>query len=246
MLVAAAVGLIVNRVYPAAAARGSRGWPPRPGVRWARWASPGPRERGPAPVGPAFALMLTLTLVGFSAMVLTAVSAGQVAASWAQVGADANIAVPGLTGHSLTGVTPAQLKVISAVPGVRHVTSVYTASSQGTQTVNVLTGSHSSQPLGIAVVDPKSYAKVAADSPWPGFPGGALSEPHGGAERRGADPDLARGAVRALGRGWSSPASASRSRSSARSPTPRRCRPAAATWCCPGGPPSGCRRCPGR
>jgi putative ABC transport system permease protein len=179
VLVAAAVGLIINRVYPApmrAAARlaaSARG--PVGAVGLARAA----RART-GPVGPAFALMLTLTLVGFSAMVLTAVSAGQVAASWAQVGGDASITVPGLTGHSLTGVTAAQLKVISAVPGVRHVASVYTASSQGTQTVNVLTGSHSSQPLGIAVVDPKSYAQVAADSPWPGFPVRALSEPHGG------------------------------------------------------------------
>jgi putative ABC transport system permease protein len=179
VLVAAAVGLIVNRVYPtplrafARLAAGARG--PVGAVGLARAA----RARAGS-VGPAFALMLTLTLVGFSAMVLTAISAGQVAASWAQVGADANIAVPGLTGARLTGVTAAQLKVISAVPGVRHATSVYTATNQGLQTVNVLTGSHSSQPLGIAVVTPNSYAKVAADSPWPDFPGGALSEPHSG------------------------------------------------------------------
>jgi putative ABC transport system permease protein len=179
VLVAAAVGLIVNRVFPAplralarlaAAAKGPVG-----AVGLARAA----RARAGS-AGPAFALMLTLTLVGFSAMVLTAVSVGQVAASWAQVGADANISVPGLTGARLTGVTAAQLKVISAVAGVRHVTSAYTVTNQGLQTVNVLTGSHSSQPLGIAVVTPQSYAKVAADSPWPDFPGGALSEPHSG------------------------------------------------------------------
>ncbi len=44
----------------------------------------------------------------------------------------------------------------------------------------MINGSHSSQPLGIAVVDPRSYAKVAADSPWSGFPGRALREPHSG------------------------------------------------------------------
>ncbi|HXS65849.1 MAG TPA: hypothetical protein VN767_23605 [Streptosporangiaceae bacterium] len=179
VLVATAVGLIINRVYPAplrafarvaAAGRGPVG-----AVGLARAA----RARAGS-VGPAFALMLALTLVGFSAMVLTAISAGQVAASWAQTGADANIAVPGLTGSRLTGVTPAQLKVISAVPGVRHATAIYTASSQGTQTVNIITGSSVGQSLGIAVVDPRSYAKVAADSPWPDFPGKALSEPHSG------------------------------------------------------------------
>lgn len=196
VLVAAAVGLIVNRVYPAplrafarlaATAKGPVG-----AVGLARAA----RARAGS-VGPAFALMLTLTLVGFSAMVLTAISAGQVAASWANAGADANIAVPGLTGVRLTGVTPAQLKVISAVPGVRHATSVYAALSTSTQTVNVLTGSHSSPPLGIAVVTPHSYAKVAADSPWPGFPAGALSEPHSGPN--GVVPILVSPGVRAGG-----------------------------------------------
>jgi putative ABC transport system permease protein len=179
VLVAAAVGLIVNRAYPpplrvlarlAAAGRGPVG-----AVGLARAA----RARAGV-VGPALALMLTLTLVAFSAMVLTAVSTGQVAASWAQVGADANIAVPGLTGARLTGVTPAELKVISAVPGVRHATAVYTASSEGSQTVNVITSGHASQPLGIAVIDPRSYGKVAGDSPWPGFPAGALTEPRSG------------------------------------------------------------------
>jgi hypothetical protein len=83
------------------------------------------------------------------------------------------------------------------VPGVRHATSVYTASSTGSQSVNVLTGGQASRPLGIAVVSPDSYAKVAADSPWPNFPASALAEPHGGPN--GGVPILASPGIQAGG-----------------------------------------------
>ena len=62
---------------------------------------------------PAFALVLVLTMVAFSAMVSTAVTRGQVAASWRQVGADAIIEAP-----ARAAIPPALQRQIASVPGV--------------------------------------------------------------------------------------------------------------------------------
>lgn len=202
VLVAAAVGLIVNRGYrgPLRAAarvagsmRGPIGAVGLTRAAFSRISS----------VAPALVLLLTLTLVTFAGMVMAAVSTGQVAASWAQTGGDAEISVPGLEGEHLSGVTRAELHATASVSGVRHVTSVYTALSTSDLSVAMRTGPHSIDALGIAVVNPASYGALSADTPWPGFPSAALSRPRGGT--RGvvpilATPDVQAQATRAGGR----------------------------------------------
>jgi hypothetical protein len=120
---------------------------------------------------PALALILTLTLTAFSAMVVAAISTGQLAASWAQVGGDAII-----TAKGTTSVTVADLRVIEQVAGVRHATAVYTAPSYGPLAGALDSGKSAEIPVGLAVVDPVSYGAVAADTPWPGFPADALAQ----------------------------------------------------------------------
>jgi len=175
VLVAVAIWLIVNRAYRAplralaAAASGRRG--PAGFVGLSRAA------RSPAGSAlPALALIMTVTLAAFSVMVAASVSAGQRAASWAQVGADAVVFVPGTA-----SVTSADLRALSKVAGVRHAASVYTAQSQGSLSVVLASSGSVGPPTGLAVVDPRSYAALSADTPWPGFPAAALA-------RRGVAP----------------------------------------------------------
>lgn len=179
VLVAAAVGLVVNRAYRgplraaakiAGIAKGPVGLIGMTRAALARTSS----------IGPALTLMLTLTLVAFTGMVMAAVSAGQVAASWAQVGADVQVSVPGVTKFQLSGVTASQLDALSGVPGVRHATSVFTAQSTGSLAVEVTTAGQTGPPIGLVVMTPASYGAVCADSPWPGFPAAALARPRSG------------------------------------------------------------------
>jgi putative ABC transport system permease protein len=180
VLVAAAVGLIVNRVYRgplrgvAAIAASTKGPVGAVGLNRAARARAGS-------IGPALTLMLALTLVAFAVMVTSAVSSGQVAASWANVGADVQIAVPGLTGARLTGVTQAQLNALQRVPGVQRATAAYVALSTGTLAVNLGIRGKTSPPLGLAVVDPGAYGALSAQTPWTGFPSAALTRPRTGA-----------------------------------------------------------------
>ncbi|HEU5423789.1 MAG TPA: hypothetical protein VFU72_09645, partial [Nitrolancea sp.] len=166
VLVAAVVGLVVNRAYrgPLRAAAKVAGVMKGPvgmiGLTRAALART-------ASVAPALVLMLTLTLVTFTGMVISAVSAGQVSASWAQVGADVQVNAPGLTGLRLTGVTAGQLRDLARISGVRHVTSVYTAQGTSTLAVEVTTAGKTGTLTGLAVVTPASYGAVAADTPWP-------------------------------------------------------------------------------
>jgi putative ABC transport system permease protein len=116
-------------------------------------------------------LMLGLTLTVFSAMVLASISSGQLAGSWERTGADAQISVQGTTSAS-----PGAMHAIASSPGVRHVTAVFTAPSQGAAGAVLKTGPVL-QPVAIAVVDPVTYAALAADTPWPAFPVRALARP---------------------------------------------------------------------
>ncbi len=179
VLVAAVVGLVVNRAYrgPLRAAakvagvmRGPVGVVGLTRAALARTSS----------VAPALVLMLTLTLVAFTGMVMAAVSAGQVAASWAQVGADVQVNAPGITGNRLTGITASQLRALDRVSGVRRTTTVYTALSTSSLAVNISTAGKTSPSLGLAVVTPGSYGTLAADSPWPNFPATAMGPPRSG------------------------------------------------------------------
>ena len=181
VLVAAGVGLLVNRAYRgplhalARAASARRG---PVGVLGLARAAASPASS----VLPAMALMLTLTLAAFAVMVGTSISAGQVAASWAQVGGDAVVSVAGSASVSAgrSPLTTAELRAMARVPGVRHATSVYVAPGQGALAVTLQRGTVTSSPLGIAVVNPVPYAALSADTPWPVFPAGALARPRVG------------------------------------------------------------------
>jgi putative ABC transport system permease protein len=179
VLVAAVVGLVVNRAYrgPLRAAAKVAGVMKGPvgmvGLTRAALARTGS-------VAPALVLMLTLTLVAFTGMIVSAISTGQVAASWAQVGADVEVSAPGLTGVRLTGVTASQLHALGRVSGVRHTTVVYTALSTSVLAAEVTTAGRTSRAVGFAVVRPASYAALAADTPWPDFPQAALARPRSG------------------------------------------------------------------
>jgi len=170
VLVAAAVALVVNRAYRgplrllawvASIRRGAVG-----AVGMARAAA-----TRVGTVLPALALMLGLTLTVFSAMVLASISNGQLAGSWQRVGADAVINVSGTT-----SVPPGALRAIARDPGVRHVTSVFTAQGAGVGAAE-LTAAGVQRPVGLAAVDPRSYAALASDTPWPKFPIRAIAKP---------------------------------------------------------------------
>jgi putative ABC transport system permease protein len=132
---------------------------------------------------PAFALVLVLGMVAFSAMVSTAVTRGQVAASWRQVGADAIIVAP-----QNLAITPAVRRDVAAVPGVT-----------GTAGVVLGSGSLSSGFTVQAVfVNPAKYAAVVDQAPGPAFPLAALTaSATGGAFPGAATP----AAAQTLGRG---------------------------------------------
>lgn len=132
---------------------------------------------------PAFALVLVLGMIAFSAMVSTAVTRGQVAASWRQVGADAIIVAP-----QNLAITPAVQRDVAAVPGV-------------TGTAGMVLGS-GSLPSGFTVqavfVNPARYAAVVDQAPGPAFPLAALTaNATGGAFPGAATP----AAAQILGRG---------------------------------------------
>ncbi|HUD35973.1 MAG TPA: hypothetical protein VMR14_03685 [Streptosporangiaceae bacterium] len=115
---------------------------------------------------PAFALVLALGVIAFGAMLRTAVVTGDVAQSWRQVGADAVIDASG----SNAPLTPAVLRDIEAVPGVRQAAAV-------TVTAGATAGGST---VGVLVINPVSYAKLVAATPARRFRAGPLSEPASG------------------------------------------------------------------
>ena len=111
---------------------------------------------------PAFALVLALSLATFAGMVNQGISRGEVTASWHTTGADVVIQ-PGQGGGP---VTPDAVRAISAVPGVRHATEVWTT--------NWFTPL--GQPVTVIAVDPASYAAVVADTPFSAFPAARIGK----------------------------------------------------------------------
>jgi putative ABC transport system permease protein len=175
VLVAIAVGLVVNRVYRAPLRAVARAAAHRRGPVGAV----GLARAARAPAGsvlPALTLILTLTLAAFAIAVGASVSAGQVAASWAQLGADATISAAGAA-----PVTSADVRAVRRVPGVVHATAVYTAPSSSPLAGALASGRAPSAQVGLAVVNPASYGALSADTPWPGFPERAMSSPRSGA-----------------------------------------------------------------
>jgi putative ABC transport system permease protein len=159
VLVAIPVVLVMLRLYPlavrgllAASARGAGATGFVALSRAARSSLTG--------VLPAFALVLALSLATFAGMVNDGITRGEVAASWQTTGADVLIA----TGPESSPVSPAAVKAIAAVRGVRQATEVWTT--------NWVTPG--GQPITVAAVDPASYAAVVAGTPFPAFPAGQI------------------------------------------------------------------------
>ncbi len=187
VLVALAAGLIAAWVYPwplrallrlTAARRGTVGY-----LGIARAA----RAR-PDTLLPAFALVVALAVIALGGMIRTAVSRGQVAASWQQVGADVVVKRTGFQ----TSISPAAQRAIAKVPGVRAQAAIFYVSPGSPLAGNLLIGTEGVMSTGVLVAGPASYAALAADTPWPAFPARLLARPGpGGAIPVIASPQIA-------------------------------------------------------
>jgi putative ABC transport system permease protein len=109
---------------------------------------------------PAFALVLALSLATFAGMVSQGIASGEVTASWQTTGADVLIE----SGPSASPVSPAAVKAVAAVPGVRHASEAW----------NTPWFTSFGQPVTVVAVDPASYAALVADTPYPAFPAGKI------------------------------------------------------------------------
>jgi putative ABC transport system permease protein len=109
---------------------------------------------------PAFALVLALTVVAFSFMIRSAVLRGEITASWQATGADAVVSIT-----SSPALSPAARRSIAAAGGVQRTAVALLASATPPR----------GAPVDIALVDPASYAALAAGTPGPHFPAALLS-----------------------------------------------------------------------
>jgi putative ABC transport system permease protein len=170
VLVALGAGLIAARVYPVPlrlALRLSSGRRAAAGyLALARAA-----RAGSGSLLPALALVVALAVIALGGMVRTAVSRGQAAASWQQVGADAVVSAGG-THLSLDAAQQAQ---IAAVPGVRHSAAAYVVAPGSSLSGNLLVGFSGTLSTGVVIADPARYAALTGDTPWPLFPAGLLA-----------------------------------------------------------------------
>jgi len=197
VLIAVAAGLIAARVYPfplrallrfTSARRGPVGY-----LGIARSA----RSR-PVPLLPALALVVAIAVIALGGMVRAAVTGGQEAASWRQVGADALV---GAAGRQISIGPPAQA-AIAAAPGVRRAAAVYVAAPGAPGQGVLLIGSGGGVPAGVVIADPARYAALVAGTPWPAFPARALAPPaRGGAAARTVPVIASPGVAAAMGTG---------------------------------------------
>ena len=103
---------------------------------------------------PAFALVLAITVAAFAGMVRSAVTHGEINASWQAAGADVTISDVGTAGV----IPPAAQHAFSAVPGVQHTAVV---------SEWILTAPNGALVTALAV-NPASYsALVASSRTWP-------------------------------------------------------------------------------
>ena len=163
VLVAVPAALIAMRLYPLAIRALLPVWRRRGGVAGYVGLA-GAVERRTSAALPAFTIVLALTLAAFGGMVNGSITGGQIAYSWQVTGADALIDA----GGAESAITPAIQKSISAVPGVRHSTAVWTTAWQ--------TPSGQDQ-INVTAVDPAGYAAVTADTPFPRIPVSAFGPP---------------------------------------------------------------------
>jgi putative ABC transport system permease protein len=192
VLVAAAAGLIAVRVYPVplrlllrltAAGRGTVGY-----LGMARSA----RTRS-VPLLPALALVIALTVIALGGLIRAAVSHGQAAASWQQVGADALVE----GGGSSSSVSPAARQAIAAVPGVRLACAAYVIPPGSPLAANQILGAAGMTGIGLVIANPAQYAALVADTPWPALPARLLAPPRAGSPRAAPVPVIASPAVAA-------------------------------------------------
>ena len=195
VLIAIAAGLIAARAYPlplrallrvTAARRGPVGF-----LGIARSA----RARS-VPLLPALALVVAMAVIALGGMVRAAVTSGQVAASWQQVGADA---VVNAAGASIS-ISPSAQAAMAAVPGVQRASAAFLVAAQSPQAANLLIGSTGALSVGVVIVDPAQYAALVASTPWPAFPARLLAAPPPG-QRGGTVPVIASPNVAAIMKG---------------------------------------------
>jgi putative ABC transport system permease protein len=170
VLVALGSGLIAARVYPVPlrlALRLSSGRRAAAGyLALARAA-----RAGSGSLLPALALVVALAVIALGGLVRTAVSRGQAAASWQQVGADAVVSA----GGTHLSIDAAQQAEIAAVPGVRHSAAAYVVAPGSPLSANLLVGVSGTLSTGVVIASPARYAALTADTPWPSFPAGLLA-----------------------------------------------------------------------
>jgi putative ABC transport system permease protein len=166
VLIAVPAAIIVLRCYPAVARALARMAGRSRGVVGFVGLARATRTAAGATL-PAFALVLVLGMIAFSAMVATAVTRGQVAASWRQVGADAIIEA-----RANGAITPAVQHEIASVPGVT-----------GTASAVISGGALGSngEELQAVFVNPAAYAAVVDQAPGAAFPLAAVSSSGPGA-----------------------------------------------------------------
>jgi putative ABC transport system permease protein len=197
VLIAVAAGLIAARVYPVplrvllrftARRRGTVGY-----LGIARSA----RSRS-VPLLPALALVVAIAVIALGGMVRAAVSSGQEAVSWQQVGADAVVSAAG----GQLSIGPAAQSAIASAPGVRRAAAVYVAAPGSSIQGVLLVGSGGGVQAGVVIADPARYAALVADTPWPAFPARVLAPPAHGGAAAGTVPVIASpGVAAAMGTG---------------------------------------------
>ncbi len=165
VLVAVLAAIVVVRGYPLALQLLLRAARARPGISMFVGLASATRATLRAIV-PVFALVLALAVVAFGTAVGDAVRRGEVTASWQSTGADA--IVNGTT--SSRPLTAAVQRQIAAVPGAAATAAVSSAAG--------VLGGHAR--VSVAIVDPASYAAMAAGTPGPPFPAAALARPGSG------------------------------------------------------------------
>lgn len=181
VLIAIPVVIVVLRVYPLMLRAALRGAVRLAGAPAFLGLARAARTRL-TPELPAFALVLALSVTAFAGMVRSAVSSGDVKASWRATGADATVIASSL-GITNAMIGPAALRDASSARGVTHAAALWKAT---------WTTPDGAQLTGL-VVDPASYATlVAGTQTFPQVPAGRLrTAPAGTPQPVLASPDAA-------------------------------------------------------
>jgi putative ABC transport system permease protein len=174
VLIAVAAGLIAARVYPVPLRVLLRILTRRRGTVGYLGVARSARSRS-VPLLPALALVVAMAVIALGGMIRAAVTSGQVAASWQQVGADAVVLASG----THLSIDPKAQAAMAAVPGVRHGSAVYVIDPGSDQAGNLLVGQTGAMSTGVVIASPGQYAALVADTPWPAFPARLLARPAG-------------------------------------------------------------------